>query len=79
MAEAINNGDDSSGDENMDMAALLAAEEVQMHSLHRGEVIEGTVVGRDRDGVIVNESAGKAAFQSVLKAIPITSMFVPLL
>lgn len=57
MAEAINNGDDSSGDENMDMAALLAAEEVQMHSLHRGEVIEGTVVGRDRDGVIVNVGA----------------------
>jgi small subunit ribosomal protein S1 len=41
----------------MDMAALLAAEEVQMHSLHRGEVIEGTVVGRDRDGVIVNVGA----------------------
>jgi small subunit ribosomal protein S1 len=57
MAEAISNGDDSSGEETMDMAALLAAEEVQMHSLHRGEVIEGTVVGRDRDGVIVNVGA----------------------
>ena len=31
------------------------------------------------DVIVVNESATKAAFQNLLKAIPITSAFVPLL
>jgi polysaccharide export outer membrane protein len=31
------------------------------------------------DVIVVNESATKAAFQNVLKALPITSLFVPLL
>jgi polysaccharide export outer membrane protein len=34
---------------------------------------------REGDVVIVNASAMKAAFQNVLKALPVTSMFVPLL
>jgi small subunit ribosomal protein S1 len=56
MAIAGPNGDDRNEDA-MDMAALLAAEELSVQSLRRGEVIEGTVVGRDRDGVIVNVGA----------------------
>jgi polysaccharide export outer membrane protein len=31
------------------------------------------------DVIVVNESATKAAFQNVLKALPVTSLFVPLL
>jgi polysaccharide export outer membrane protein len=34
---------------------------------------------QEGDVIVVNESAMKAAFQSVLKALPITSLFVPLL
>ena len=34
---------------------------------------------QEGDVVVVNQSAMKAAFQSVLKALPVTSMFVPLL
>ena len=42
-------------DDSMDMAALLAQEEtVQFHSLRRGEVVEGTIISINRDGVIVD-------------------------
>ncbi|MEX2238288.1 MAG: S1 RNA-binding domain-containing protein [Dehalococcoidia bacterium] len=39
------------------MAELLEAEDAQMHNLHRGEVLEGTVVGHDREAIIVNVGA----------------------
>ena len=39
----------------MDMAALLEMEERgQIHSLRRGEVLEGTIIAVNRDGVIVD-------------------------
>ncbi len=40
----------------MDMAALLEQEEAsaQFHSLRRGEVVEGTIISVNRDGVIVD-------------------------
>jgi small subunit ribosomal protein S1 len=42
----------------MDMAALLAQEESsQIHSLRRGEVLEGTIIGITRDGVVVDVGA----------------------
>jgi small subunit ribosomal protein S1 len=42
----------------MDMAALLAQEEAsQFHSLRRGEVVEGTIISINRDGVIVDINA----------------------
>jgi small subunit ribosomal protein S1 len=42
----------------MDMAALLAQEESsQIHSLRRGEVLEGTIIGITRDGVVVDIGA----------------------
>lgn len=42
----------------MDMAALLAQEETaQFRSLRRGEVVEGTVIGINRDGVVVDIGA----------------------
>ena len=42
-------------DEAMDMAALLEMEERgQIHSLRRGEVLEGTIIAVNRDGVIVD-------------------------
>ena len=42
----------------MDMAALLAQEETaQYHSLRRGEVVEGTIISVNRDGVVVDISA----------------------
>jgi small subunit ribosomal protein S1 len=45
-------------DDSMDMAALLAQEEVaQFHSLRRGEVVEGTIISIGRDGVIVDIGA----------------------
>jgi small subunit ribosomal protein S1 len=47
-------------DEEMDMAALLAQEEQsqsQIHSLRRGEVVEGTIISVGRDGVIVDIGA----------------------
>ena len=45
-------------DDTMDMAALLAQEEQsQIHSLRRGEVVEGTIISINRDGVIVDIGA----------------------
>lgn len=45
-------------DEMMDMGALLAQEETtQIHSLRRGEVVEGTIISVNRDGVIVDIGA----------------------
>ncbi len=43
-------------DDSMDMAALLEQEEAaaQFHSLRRGEVVEGTIISVNRDGVIVD-------------------------
>ena len=42
-------------DEAMDMATLLEMEERgQIHSLRRGEVLEGTIIAVNRDGVIVD-------------------------
>lgn len=42
-------------DDMMDMAALLEQEESQsFHSLRRGEVVEGTIISINRDGVIVD-------------------------
>ena len=36
------------------MGALLEGEGLQYRDLHRGEVIEGLVMGTDRDGILVN-------------------------
>ncbi len=45
-------------EEMMDMGALLAMEEQsQIHSLRRGEVVEGTIISVGRDGVIVDIGA----------------------
>src|SRR5690348_7396521 len=45
-------------EDTMDMAALLAQEETsQIHSLRRGEVVEGTIIGINRDGVVVDIGA----------------------
>jgi small subunit ribosomal protein S1 len=45
-------------DSMMDMAALLAQEEQSsIHSLRRGEVVEGTIISINRDGVIVDIGA----------------------
>ena len=45
-------------DEMMDMAALLEQEESSaFHSLRRGEVVEGTIISVNRDGVIVDIGA----------------------
>ena len=45
-------------DEMMDMAALLEQEEsASFHSLRRGEVVEGTIISVNRDGVIVDIGA----------------------
>lgn len=46
-------------DDIMDMAALLEQEEstAQFHSLRRGEVVEGTIISVNRDGVIVDIGA----------------------
>ncbi len=45
-------------EDTMDMAALLAQEEQsQIHSLRRGEVVEGTIISISRDGVIVDIGA----------------------
>ena len=42
-------------EDTMDMAALLAQEEMSsIHSLRRGEVVEGTIISINRDGVIVD-------------------------
>jgi len=42
----------------MDMAALLAQEETsQYHSIRRGEVVEGTIISINRDGVVVDINA----------------------
>src|SRR6188768_2105501 len=53
---AVNVMDDDD-DSMMDMAALLEQEEgggVQFKSLRRGEVVEGTIISINRDGVIVD-------------------------
>lgn len=39
------------------MAALLDSESVAYRELRRGEIIEGTVVGTDRDGILVDVGA----------------------
>jgi len=39
------------------MAALLDQETVALRELRRGEIIEGTVVGTDRDGILVDVGA----------------------
>jgi len=45
-------------DSTMDMAALLAQEETsQYHSIRRGEVVEGTIISINRDGVVVDINA----------------------
>jgi len=45
-------------DDTMDMGALLAQEESSsIHSLRRGEVVEGTIISINRDGVIVDIGA----------------------
>ncbi len=45
-------------EEAMDMAALLEQEEHgQIHSIRRGEVVEGTIISINRDGVIVDIGA----------------------
>jgi small subunit ribosomal protein S1 len=38
----------------LDMGALLEDEGLQYKDLHRGDVIEGVVMGTDRDGILVN-------------------------
>jgi small subunit ribosomal protein S1 len=38
----------------LDMGALLESEGLQYKDLHRGDVIEGVVMGTDRDGILVN-------------------------
>ncbi|MPZ24155.1 MAG: S1 RNA-binding domain-containing protein [Dehalococcoidia bacterium] len=57
MVEAGRPTEGGSDEEVMDMATLLAAEDVQLNSLRRGEIVEGVIVGRDREGVIVNVGA----------------------
>jgi len=45
-------------EDSMDMETLLAQEEQsQIHSLRRGEVVEGTIISINRDGVIVDIGA----------------------
>ncbi len=44
----------SSGESYQDMATLLEAESVPYRSLRRGEILEGVVVGSERDGVVVD-------------------------
>jgi small subunit ribosomal protein S1 len=36
------------------MGALLEGEDIEYRDLHRGDVIEGLVMGADRDGILVN-------------------------
>ncbi len=48
---------DGSGAPEESMAALLEAETTAYPELRRGEIIEGTVVGTDRDGVLVDIGA----------------------
>ena len=51
-------GGDETDDSMMDMAALLEQEETtQYHSLRRGEVVEGTIIAINRDGVVVDISS----------------------
>jgi len=45
---------DPGGEDPQDMGALLEGEGLQYRDLHRGEVIEGLVMGTDRDGILVN-------------------------
>ncbi len=50
-------GGDISGagaDESQDMGALLAGQDLEYRDLRRGDVIEGLVMGNDRDGILVN-------------------------
>jgi small subunit ribosomal protein S1 len=44
----------SSGESYQDMATLLEAESVPYRTLRRGEILEGVVVGSERDGVVVD-------------------------
>ena len=48
---------DGSGAPEESMAALLDAETTAYPELRRGEIIEGTVVGTDRDGVLIDIGA----------------------
>jgi small subunit ribosomal protein S1 len=41
-------------EDSQDMGALLEGEGLQYRDLHRGDVIEGLVMGTDRDGILVN-------------------------
>jgi len=45
---------DAGADESQDMGALLEGQELEYRDLRRGEVIEGLVMGADRDGILVN-------------------------
>ena len=78
LAQGLNEVSDSSDivvfrqEDNKRTAARFDLEEIR-----QGRVDDPAL--RAGDVVIVNESAGKAAFQAVLKALPITSMFVPIL
>ena len=45
---------DAGAEEPQDMGALLEGEDLGYRDLRRGEVIEGLVMGTDRDGILVN-------------------------
>ena len=45
---------DAGAEDSQDMGALLEGEGLEYRDLHRGDVIEGLVMGTDRDGILVN-------------------------
>ena len=45
---------DAGAEDSQDMGALLEGEGLEYRDLRRGEVIEGLVMGADRDGILVN-------------------------
>ena len=45
---------EADAEDSQDMGALLEGEGLQYRDLRRGEVIEGLVMGADRDGILVN-------------------------
>jgi small subunit ribosomal protein S1 len=42
------------GESYQDMASLMEAESVPYRTLHRGDIMEGVVVGAERDGIVVD-------------------------
>jgi small subunit ribosomal protein S1 len=45
---------DAGAEDSQDMGALLEGQDLEYRDLHRGDVIEGLVMGTDRDGILVN-------------------------